>query len=135
MTTTKQDIESALIAFSNAGFNAAFPEVPIVWGNAPFNYAAPPDVYCTAMVSLDHTEGLAINSQYDRHYGNIHFCIITKTGLGSGVANSCADWLYKLYKHASIAGIEVRDAKMDGEGPSRGTWEVNVTVPFVTSPL
>lgn len=133
--TSKQDIETSLIGFINADYIAQFPASPLVWGNMPFDYNNVPDVYATAMVSLETTEQLGVNSPMDRHYGNIHFCVITKPGLGTGLANTISDWLYVAYKHQSVGGNEVRGAKMAGEGASHDGWEIKLTVPFVTSPL
>lgn len=133
--TTKQDIETALIGYVNAEYNSLFPLCPIAWGNAPFDYNVPPDVYVQALVSLDHSEQLAVNSPVDRHYGNVHFCVITKSGLGTGTANQIADYFFKKYRHQGIGGNEVRGANMAGEGASHDGYEIKVTVPFVTSPL
>ncbi len=133
--TTKQDIETSLIGFIEDDFTAQFPLVPMAWGNQPFDYNAPPDVYVQAMVIIPNTEQLAVNSQLDRHYGNLHFTVITKLGLGTLTANLVADWLYKAYRHESIDGIEIRGAKMAGEGAAHDGWEIKLLVPFVTSPL
>jgi hypothetical protein len=133
--TTKQDIETSLITYILAGYNTAFPAVPIAWGNQPFDYNTVPDVYVQATVRLDSTEGLAVNSPLDRHNGNLHFVVITKPGLGTLTANQVCDYLYKAYRHQSVDGIEIRDAKMAGEGAAHDGYEIKLVVPFITPPL
>lgn len=84
---------------------------------------------------MDHTEQLAVNSTVDRHYGNIHFTAITKSGLGTLISNQVIEWIYRAYEHATVGTTEVRGAKFNGEGPGRDGYEMSCFVPFITAPL
>jgi len=133
--TTKQDLETILISAIQNDFDTEFGPGLIAWANGPFDYNNPPETYVQARVSLDNSEGLAVNSPLDRHFGNIYFVVITKPGVGTLMSNEMVDFLFKAYRHQSFSGIEVRGAKMAGEGPSHDGWEAKVTIPFVTSPV
>jgi len=116
-TTIRQEI----VGFVNAAFKAAYPAVPIVYENQPFDLNSAPDVYVELEVKVYAGHQISLGSKKTRYSGFIYTTVYTKEGKGTVESLQILDWLANKIGYANLGVTQVQ-APSPEEGPQLKSW-------------
>lgn len=90
---TLVEIRDAIVSRALNGYAAAFPDIPMVTENAPFDYNNPPDTF--AELEIEFHDGKQLNVAVDpktRYHGCVYLTVTTREGKGTRAALALLDW-------------------------------------------
>jgi hypothetical protein len=87
-------IRDAIVARVVTDYVAAFPDVPLITENSPFDYNNPPDTFVELEVEFDTGAqmGMGINPK-TRYRGCVYVTVTTREGKGSRLMLTILDWM------------------------------------------
>lgn len=116
-TTIRQEVVSHV----NADFVAAYPSIPIVYDNQPFDFNNPPDLYVTLEVKPYAGQQINLGSNKTRISGFIYVTAFIKEGDGTVEALDVLDWMADKLGYANL-GITQVEAPSPEEGENLKGW-------------
>lgn len=132
-------IRDALVALVYADFIAAYPTVPIVTDNAPFDWNAPPERFVEFEVR--HYAGAQIGlsaSPRTRLRGFVYVSVNCRAGMGSKPALELLDWFIAAleYKIVAASGVRISLQEADPTGVEvlKGWYSERLRVSFHADP-
>lgn len=121
----------SIVTYLDADWNAAFPTVPMVYDNQPFDWNNAPTNFVTLELQFYHAEQVNLGrSPMTRWNGYAYFGAYTKEGLGSVVLLQQLDWLAAKFKYATIDGIQFKAPSPDGTGAPKGFFGEHLKIPL-----
>jgi hypothetical protein len=116
-------IREALISAVNADYVAAYPTVPIVYDNAPFDRNKPPPLWVEFEVKF--VDGNQIGMAWapkTRTHGFVYVTIYAKEGTGSKAALLMLDWFSTKLGYHSVGGVNLQAPSPVGDGSPKGWY-------------
>lgn len=116
-------IREALISAVNADFAAAYPTIPIVYDNAPFDRNNPPATWVEYEVRFEDGAqvGLA-QAPLTRLHGFVYVTVWAKEGAGSKQSLALLDWFSSQLKYKSVGGVNLQAPSPGGDGSPKGWY-------------
>jgi hypothetical protein len=118
-----ETIREALVQAVHADFAAAFPGVPLVHDNAPFNWAEPPDRFVSYEVEFTAGRQIAVaGDPKTRYHGFVYITAYLRDGLGTKWCSQVLKWFDKpnlAYRVLSATGTSINLEALDTTGSSK----------------
>lgn len=114
-------INQEVRAYVNADYVIAFPAVPVVYDNQPFDYNNAPDLYITLEVKPYAGRQISLGSNKTRMSGFIYVTAWVKEGDGTAEALLVLDWMEDKLGYAKL-GITQVEAPSPDEGENLKGW-------------
>lgn len=132
-------IRDAIVALVEAPYLLAFPAVPLVIGNSPFNWNDPPNLFATFEVEFNWGKRISLGGPLKtRVYGYAYVTTRAAPGTGERAALSVLDWFSTQLGEAILTAPEYRvvlRAPQPGPGPAWAGWSVQeVKFSFTADP-
>lgn len=117
----KEAIQKEIVTWFNAAYVAAYPAIPVVYENQPFDWNNLPDTFTEFEVRFYSGQQINLGSPKTRHGGYIYVTVWTKEGKGTIATKKILDWIdahlgYKTLTHTQI------EAPEPNEGPDNKGW-------------
>lgn len=133
------DIRAALIEHVKAPFEAAFPGVPLVFDNAPFDWGNPPERFVEVELEFYGGSQIGMNvAPRTRSHGYAYFTVHTREGFGSKWTLQALGWLLKRTEYAVLAGsgfrVVFKEADPEGSSSTKGWYSQTGKVMFRADP-
>ncbi len=130
------DIRESLISAVNADFVAAYPNVPIVYDNAPFDRNKLPDAWVEYEIKFSGSEQIGASiSPKTRIHGFVYATAWVREGTGSKRALSMIDWFAVRLGYLVVDGIQLQAAEPVGNtGVPKGWYMECLKLYFFSRP-
>lgn len=129
-------VEEARLALLNrvlGPYAAAWPTVPLVYGNDPFDWNNTPDVF--TVLQIEFQGGDQIGAQAvprTRVPGFVYAMVYVRQGMGDLLATRLLDWFATQLGYVTAGPVRLREPMFDGSTPMRGYVIYDFKVPFST---
>ena len=127
------DVRDALVAFVDTDFQAAFPTIPLVHDNAPFDWNNPPASFVTFEVQFYFGAQADISANPKTRYrGFVYVTAYGRTNTGSRSLLVMLDWFSANLKYAYVAPVHLQAPEPAGSQDVKGWYTQQLKVPFYT---
>jgi hypothetical protein len=131
----REAIRQAVTTAIDAPFALAFPGVPLVFKNAPFDYNNAPEVYAECEIEfLASSQIGAAAAPKTRTRGYVYVSVATRQGLGTARANAILAWFADTLQYNIVGGAQMQAAEDDGSSERKGWAFEFLKVPFHADP-
>lgn len=128
-------IRDAVVAYVKPPFVVAYPLVPIVFDNDPFDWANPPaDFVATEIEFIWGSQVGLAQAPKRRVRGFVYFTAYTRLGTGTRKVLQSLDWLSSLLQFQYLGIATFQAAEPAGNGTNQGFYTSGVKVPFFSDP-
>ena len=119
-------IRDAIVTLVEAPYLMAFPAVPLVIGNSPFNWNDPPNLFATFEVEFNRGERISLGGPLKtRVHGYAYVTTRSAPGTGERAALGVLDWFSTQLGEAILTAPGYRivlQAPQPGPGPAWAGW-------------
>lgn len=132
-------IRDALIGLVAAPFATAYPNVPLVVDNAPFDWNSPPPLFVTLEIRFyaGNQIGMAAEPK-TRRRGYVYVSVYVREGRGSREALGLLSWFDTLMGYATLvpvgARIQLQEAEPVGSQARKGWYIEGMKIAFHVDP-
>lgn len=129
-------VRDALVAFVNDDFKVAYPDLPLVFDNAPFDWNDLPSEFVRFEIQfLDGSQVGASFTPKTRLRGFVYVTHYAREGSGSRAGLSALDWFIRRLSFATAGPALLQEVKPNGSAEVLGYYTSQIGVPFYTIPL
>lgn len=115
-------IREALITLVSAPFAAAYPNVPLVVDNAPFDRNFPPPMWVEYEIKWAGGDQVGMSaSPVTRTHGWLYVTVWAREGTGSKQSLLIVDWFNNRLKYGAVGGVNLQ-APQPESVPTRTGW-------------
>ena len=112
-------------------FALAYPTIPLVTDNEPFNWDSPPEAFVEFEVELLHGAQIGMSSRpKTRISGYVYISVKVREGTGAALAAELRSWFSSTLEYQSTDLVRLQAAARDGSSRSRGWYFLDLKVPF-----
>lgn len=116
-------------------FQAAYPSIPIVFDNSPFDWNKTPDLFVEVELEFFGGSQVGISSNPKRRVsGYLYFTVYARAGTGTRESLRMVDWFNDAMKFSTIGGCQWEVPEPDPSEPSRGYYLTPTKVSFRSNP-
>jgi len=116
-------LQPLVISAVDAAYRAAFPNVPIVYGNDPFDWNNAPETFVTLEVIVNGGRPIGSNADPKTRYpGYVYVCAQTRAGAGSGLNRQIITWFITALKYRAIGAMRLQEPEPDTDGDAPAGW-------------
>ena len=131
----EDQIRQAIIAAINSGYPTAFPAVPIVYPNAPFDWNTLPEQFTE--VEIEFQGGSQVGMAWApkrRVAGCVYVHAYRRAGTGVKGALDVVTWFSDTLKFQHLGPAQLQAPEPDGNSQLRGFHIEHLKVPFCSDP-
>lgn len=128
-------IRDAVVGYLNPLYVAAYPSIPIVYDNGPFDWNNPPETFVEVELEFYGGEQVGMAASPRRRIsGYLYVCVRTREGRGSREALQLIDWFSNTLKFARVGTVVFREPEPEPSDGPPGWYFLHVKVPFLSDP-
>jgi len=128
-------IRDQIVEYIDAPYAAAFPGVPIVFPNGPFDWNNPPPRFTQVDVVFHSGTQIAVaGDPRTRFRGHVYVTACVRLGSGNRGALDVLDWFATRLAYARIARIQLQAPDPDGNLERKGWYLENLKFAFFADP-
>ena len=117
LNTIRQEI-TALVA---TPFAAAYPGIPLVTDNAPFDWNAPPPFFVTLEVKFYSGNQISMSANPKTRYkGYVYVTTYAKEGTGSATSLNALSWFATNLGYKRTTSVQIEAPEPSGMGSPKG---------------
>lgn len=118
-------------AVVDSGFAAAFPGVPVVYDNDPFDWGNPPERFVNVVIEFQGGAQIGMSSSpKTRVHGHAYICVYTREGLGAKVSAQIQKHFHDTFKYRTIGASHLQEPEPMGSDRRRGFYIEDLKVSF-----
>lgn len=128
-------IRDSLVNVVAVPFAAAYPGVPLVVDNAPFDRNSPPPMWVEYEIKWGggNQVGMSANPK-TRIHGWIYVTVWVKENTGSKVALAVVDWFNSQLAYAAVPGVHLQAPEPESPTPPTGWYMEQLKLYFYSDP-
>lgn len=129
------EVRDAIVGAVDTPFRAAFPNVPVIYDNGPFNYNNPPDEYveCEVVFYAGQQVGMSSTPQ-TRLRGYAYISVHRRAGLGVRASLGVLDWFSASLGYANLGRLQMQAPDPDGNATPPGWHVEKLKIGFTANP-
>jgi hypothetical protein len=128
-------VRDSIVTAVNAVYPAAYPAVPIVYDNAPFDWNNPPERFVEFEIKFyDGQQIGAAAAPKTRLAGMVYVSVYSRMGTGSRVSLQALDWFQGLLEYSRAGAAQFQGWKPDGTSERKDWFISQGKVPFYADP-
>jgi|SRR6185312_7184592 len=125
----------ALVALVGAPFAAAYPGVPLVHDNSPFDWNNPPPLFVRFEVQFYGGDQVGASfTPRSRLRGVVYATAYAREGAGTREPKALLDWFAQRLRFARAAPVNLQAERPAGSAEVRGYYTEQIGIPFYTDP-
>lgn len=123
----REAIREAVTSYLDPIYKVQFPDIPLVWKNAPFDWNDPPPVFTYVEIVFHHGAPIGMRAAPKmRLQGHIYVYLYVKEGDGTKTALETLDWVESQLKFRKIGLAQCQEPSPSPiKGPTG--WEIEAT--------
>ncbi len=128
-------VRDAIIAQLNANYVAAYPTIPVVFDNGPFDWNDPPDNFVE--IDIEFLAGHQIGAAWvpkTRVNGCVYIAAYSRVGTGTRIALGVIDWFSQALEYKTFSRIHMQAADPQGKTNGKGWYIEQLKVAFYADP-
>lgn len=128
-------IRDAIVARVLDGYPAAFPDVPLITENAPFDYNNPPETFTE--LDIEFHDGKQLNVAVDpktRYHGCVYLTVTTREGKGTRGTLAILDWAAGHLGYYRTLRLNLQAPEPHETRPPKGWYSKALKVDFYADP-
>jgi len=131
----QETIRDTLNGLVSVDFPLAYPDIPIVYDNQPFDRNNPPERWVEYEIKFNGANqiGMAMNPK-SRIHGFVYVTVWSKEGAGSKTSARLADWFTQKLQYASSNGVLLQAAEPVPDKPPVGWYIDQLKLYFYANP-
>lgn len=128
-------IRDALVAFIDPLFKAAYPTIPVVYDNGPFDWNSPPQTFVEVETKFYAGEQVNMSANPKRRLmGYVYVCVRTRRGIGTREATQIIDWFSETLKFARVGTVTLEAPEPDEPAETQAWYLQDLKVAFKSDP-
>lgn len=129
------EVRDTIIGLINTAYPGAFPGVPIVYDNTPFDWNKPPPRFVEVEVAFYGGRQIGISDNpKTRLSGYVYISAFLRYGLGSKSSLQVLDWFTAQLEYARPGRIQFQACEPDGTRDRNGYFVECLKLPFFADP-
>ena len=114
-------IQTEVVTRVNSAYVAAYPTVPIVYDNGPFDWNNPPALFVTLEVVFYAGQQINLGiGPKTRHTGFVYVTVYAKEGTGALASRGILDWMAARLGYATLTHVQIEAPQPVGGSNVKG---------------
>lgn len=131
----RETIRQAVTTAIQGPYDSAFPNAPVVFQNAPFDWNNPPALFTE--MEIEYLGGRQIGAAAEpktRLYGYVYASVKARDGTGSAQCNLILNWIASALEYKKLGPAQFQASEDDGSTTSKGWYQKHIKVSFYADP-